>query len=312
MNLRTLSGLIVCNLIWSLHPVMGKELLLTMPPASVGWLRYVSAALAYVLIAVPLRQRWPARVPALFYRPRDFAGWMLILFTGFMAFCYSPYLTFQGLAQSRASDGAIIVAMEPLMSTVLAWAFLRERLSGHLFGAFAIALIGFALLSGVSFPGASFAEGADGVLGGNVLMLAALIGEASYPVTGKKLLVKGEGPLAVFGSSIFLGVMCLTAVLLVAHPSAFAEAFAGLNGSGWFALLWLGPLGTTATYLYWMVALRSAPVASLALTLFVQPVCGALWGAWFLNERLNLTQALGALLILGAVFYQSWVVIRQK
>ena len=67
-----------------------------------------------------------------------------------------------------------------------------------------------------------------------------------------------------------------------------------------------GSSGTAVGYLVWMMALSRAPVASIVLTLFIQPVLGPIWGAIFLGERLSFSQALGSAWILLAVFGQAW------
>ena len=49
MSARTLLGLIVCNLIWSAHPLMGKWLLESVSPEQGAWMRYSSALLFYFI-----------------------------------------------------------------------------------------------------------------------------------------------------------------------------------------------------------------------------------------------------------------------
>jgi drug/metabolite transporter (DMT)-like permease len=71
------------------------------------------------------------------------------------------------------------------------------------------------------------------------------------------------------------------------------------------ALLWLGPLGTTAAYLFWIYVLARASVSSMTLTLFVQPVMGAFFGYLFLKEQLTALQLSGGALILAAAFGQA-------
>jgi O-acetylserine/cysteine efflux transporter len=130
------------------------------------------------------------------------------------------------------------------------------------------------------------------------------VGEASYSIAGRHLLTRHR-PVGIFGSALVVGVAFLTAVLLL---KGGPHLFLGLSGLTWrssFALLWLGPIGTAFAYFYWLIALTEAPVASLALTLFIQPVCGSLWGYFFLGERLSTLQAAGGVLILAAVSFQS-------
>ena len=310
MNPQILFRMVLCNLIWSAHPLMSKILLSEMPPLSAGWARYTSALLAYLLIVPLLRRLFPKKVPAPFFYPKNRTELVLIFLTGFMVFCYSPILAFQGLHNSQAADGAIIVAMEPLMAVLLAWMFLKERISKLLFIAFAVAITGFLLLSGVAEIHSG--EVSASRVAANALMVVALIGEASYSITARKLFDRGAGPLAVMGSSLWAGVISMTIWTAVTFPEGIGLAWNGLSWKGALALLWLGPMGTTAAYLVWMIALTEATVASLALTLFIQPVFGAIWGVVLLGDRFTFVQGLGAILILGAVSLQTFLTIRKN
>lgn len=282
---------------------MGKLVLAEVSPEIGAWLRYMAAALSYFAgIAVFARLR---RVRL---RRRDFFCWpalrrdrILIVLLGFFAFCYSPLMQMTGLASSRAVESALIIAMEPLMTVFLARVVLGERLSSAQFLVFAVALFGFALLSGLG-P-SRVPEGWDPHALGNFLLLFSLAGEALYSILGRKL-IDGNSPVAVFGTALAVGASLLTVatVLLKGIPAA---AELSLSPRALLALFWLGPLGTTASYCFWIMVLKEAPVASLALTLFIQPVFGALWGTLFLQERLAAYQWFGGGLILVAVVLES-------
>ncbi len=141
-------------------------------------------------------------------------------------------------------------------------------------------------------------------LGSNLLILLALCGEATYSSAGRPL-VERYSPLRAFGTASLLGAAFITISVFLIKGGAFVSELGQLSWKGVAGLLWLGPLGTTATYLYWMFALKEAPVASLALTIFVQPLFGALWGYWLLGDRLSVAQTLGGVLILLAVFAET-------
>jgi drug/metabolite transporter (DMT)-like permease len=118
-------------------------------------------------------------------------------------------------------------------------------------------------------------------------------------------------PLGIFGTALAAGVGILTistgTIEYLREGPQFLSEISHLSWKGALGLVWLGPLGTAFAYFYWMSVLREASVASIALTLFIQPVLGALWGYLFLNEKLTGFQALGALLIIGGVMTQSVV-----
>ncbi|MCM2276543.1 MAG: DMT family transporter [Oligoflexia bacterium] len=290
MRSRTLLGLVLCNLIWSANPAVAKGLLSHLPPVEVALLRHGSALAAFVLAGILFRFR------PLFALPRYRRELVFVALLGALSFFFAPFLQLLGLAASRATDNALLIAMEPLLTVLFAGIFLGERLGSRLALAFVIALGGFSLLSGLS-PGA-IDPSALTRIGGNATILLALFGEAACSVFARKLL-KTHSPAAILGSGLSVGV-----ILLAGAAALSAEGFSHvgiLTGSDWASVLWLGPIGTTATYLYWIFALAEAPVASLAITLFIQPLCGALWGHLFLGERLTFTQAMGGCMILAAV-----------
>ena len=109
----------------------------------------------------------------------------------------------------------------------------------------------------------------------------------------------------VFGSSLLWGFAILSVlVTLFTGPGAWGELATGLlqlDARGWMAMLWLGPLGSTLTYLIWLIALESTDVSSAALTLFVQPIVGALLGAAVLGEELTPMKWSGGAVILASV-----------
>ncbi len=286
MEFRILLGLVLCNLVWSANPIMGKILLEEVPGIQVSWLRSASAAAAF-LVVFGFRKG--------LFRPQSPSEWGWSLSLGFFSFAFAPALALVGLATSRATDNSLIIALEPLVTVLMARLFLGDRMSWLHAVAFPCALYGFALLSGLT--GERLRGAWDPHLFGNLLMLVSLLGEAIYSVFARKLLVRREA-IPIFGNAVVFGAIVLTCILIatVGLPNLFA-----LTPRAWAALLWMGPIGTTGTYLYWMKVLPRASIPSMALTLFLQPVAGSLWGYLGLGERLAGPQVGGAALILLAV-----------
>ena len=300
MSWKILAGLILCNLIWSAHPLMGKWVLRDFSPSQGAWLRYSLALLTYGLAAKAIARKQP-----LFIKPKMNANYALLILVGLWTFFLSPLTQMSGLSISTATDNALIVAMEPLICVFLARIFLKETLNLNHWISFVVALLGFSLLIGIS-PGAR--EGKlDPELWGNLLLLLSLTGEAAYAVFGKKLVAQFSA-LPFFGTALGIGVLALTVCLFLfpdqSHHTVGFIPISHLSLNSFIGLLWLGPLGTAAAYLFWVKALSRVPVAAVALTLFLQPVFGALWGMMFLNERLSPLRGMGGLLILFAVLLQ--------
>lgn len=287
-----LLALILVNLIWSAHPAMGKLVLEDFSPAHAAWIRYFSAWMSYLVIALILRRKgaYKKQFQTLFLIPKKATEGILLLLLGFLPFCYSPLLQMTGLLKSQATDNALIVAMEPLFTVILARIFLGEKLSSSMTAAFGLALLGFFLMAGW-----------DSHRVGNLLILVSLLGEAAYSVLGRKLL-KNHSPIPVFGSAMTVGVGFLTVISFLEWG---APPLGNLTWHSAFGFFWLGPLGTMACYLFWMLAMSRITVASAALTLFVQPICGAIWGILFFGEKLGVAQGVGGALILAALLIKN-------
>ena len=272
---------------------MGKWLLEEFSPPEAAWLRYMGALLAYILWVLGVgksksnKSLWQSYV----LTPSITWDGALLVILGFMAFCFSPWIQMRGLSTSLATENAMIIGMEPLMTSFLAWLILKEKIDRtQLFG-FALSLVGFSLLSGIEFKSKS----------GNFLILISLLGEACYSVLGSRLIRKHRS-IEVFGGSLFIGVIFLTCTV-AGSLSAFSFSYfmRHLTWKTGIAMFWLGPLGTAAAYAYYLYALSRSSVTYLALLLFLQPLAGAVWGYSFLGDRLNSMQAFGGGLILFSV-----------
>jgi drug/metabolite transporter (DMT)-like permease len=215
---------------------------------------------------------------------------------GISAFCYAPLIGLAGLKKTGAVDNAILIALEPMVTVALAAIFLAERLDRVQVLSFVISLLGFSFLSGLATqPMGTWAT--DPSILGNLILVVSLLGEGGYSIFARKLSDR-YATLSVFGSALMSGFVILT---LAATLAGGLPDLTRLGSHEWLALLWLGPIGSTLTYLYWLVALESTDVSSAALTLFVQPVVGSILGVWIFQESLGLTKGFGAFMIFCAV-----------
>jgi drug/metabolite transporter (DMT)-like permease len=298
MPARTLGGLVLCNAIWAANPVMSKTLLMKFSSSQVAWLRYFSATAFFMLLALVARaiQSPRASGEAFFSRPKNASDFGLALGMGFSAFCFAPMVGLLGLSQTGAVDNAILIALEPLVTVGLAALFLGEVFGFTQRLSLVVSVAGFSLLSGLAQRPLDSWLSSPGVVG-NLILVVSLLGEGGYSIFAR--LLQGRYPsLPLFGTSLLLGFGVLT--LLVTGLDDL-PSLAALEPGDLLALFWLGPLGSTLTYLYWVIALEKTAVSSAALTLFVQPVVGALLGVIAFGEKLGPSKATGAVLILTAV-----------
>lgn len=283
--------------------MMGKVLLESYSGLQVAWIRYFGAFLAFILVVgATLILNRESRLGDYFLFPSSLRTWLELIALGIGPFVYSPILQFIGLETAQAMDNSILIATEPLITVLLAWGVLGERMTrDHLISMF-ISLTGFSLFAGFIGAGPGFTFSA-----GMILLLFSQLGEAAFSVFGRKLVQIYE-PTAVLGTALTIGAIVLTGVVASFDrlPAIHSASTAQLG-----AVVWLGPIGSTLTYLIWARIARTVSVPTMVITLFVQPVVGAIVGYLILGERLTPDRFLGALLILAAIGYLSYREIRR-
>ncbi len=245
-------------------------------PASLALLRYVIgfACLLPFVLAGP--------------KPR-FAGRDLlpIALLGIGQFGILIALLNYGLEQVPAARGALIFALFPLLTMILAALLRAEPLS--LFKSLGVGL--------------------------TILGVGLVLGEKLLAGGGPDPQAGWRGELAVFGAAL-CGAVCsvyyrpylerystisvgafamLASVFFLAIPAAFEGFFDRLPGfttGGWLAVLFIG-LSSGAGYLLWLWALANTTPTKVAMFLAVSPITAALLG-WLL-----LAEALSPLFLLG-------------
>ncbi len=294
MSLRIGLGLFVCNAFWSANSVMAKVLLRSMSPLQAAWTRYAAAGVALALALPFLRGAFKGSPRLRIKDAPDFMG------VGLLPFFVAPLLNMTGLSMAQATENSLIVATEPLWTVALAALFLGERLSGRALSAVGLAIVGFVLLA----SGSSFA-GLGNFSLGNILFMCVQACEGSFSLFSKRLSLRGWKPIPLFVIAWFLGFTGLSAVLLAKEG---LPAFCAWDLPTFGAAAWIGGLGSTFGYVYWITALQKISLVPMALSLFLQPLLGAVLGVALLGERLSGQQIVGG----GLIFVALGIFVRPQ
>ncbi|MCS7089199.1 MAG: DMT family transporter [Verrucomicrobiota bacterium] len=272
--------LIVMNALWAGTYSAFKGLAPHLDPGALVTLRYSVAA---VLLAVS----WPW-LPGPAPQGRD---WVWIAVMGVIVFCLGPRLQVAGVQLGEATDAAVLMALEPLVTSIAAAIFLRERIGPRRWTGFSLGVAGVLLMAEVWRPGFCLPG-----LWAHVLFLSSFVCEAAYSVMGKPLLHR-VGTVRVVALALVAGSL---ANWVWDGTSAWVAA-QGLPPKGWSVVLYLSVLCTVVGYVAWFVVIRDAPVNVAAMTVFLQPVLGVLIAAATLGERPRWGHLWGGLVILTGV-----------
>jgi drug/metabolite transporter (DMT)-like permease len=262
--------------VYSAYKVIGQNL----PTGAIVTLRFGLAGLC-LLIAWP----WlPGPMP----RGRDLA---LTCVMGLLLFVVGQRLQVYGNQLGRAGDSAVLMAFEPLITSVVAGIFLHEHIGPRRWAGFGLGLIGVALLHGVWRADFQWMG-----LWASAIFVSSFICEAGYSVMGKPIV--GRASITkMLAVSLAVGTM---ANLLIDGP-ATAKAARSLSTEGWLLLLLLATVCTAIGYSVWFIIIRECPVNVAALTVFAQAVFGVALAAIWLREQLRWGQLFGCLTIVAGL-----------
>lgn len=198
-----------------------------------------------------------------------------------------------GTGHTTAGTSAILVALAPALTAVLAaWAGL-ERLTSRRMAGLAIAFAGIAV---VVFLGGGEAELSLAGIKGPAIVLLAPLAFALYNILLKPLLGRCSLIALTAASSLFG-----TLALLPFARASTVESVVDAGARDLALLAFLGIACTLVGYLTWNVGLRGiGPTRAVAYTYAIPPL-GVLFSALTLGEDVTLWLAVGGALVVAGV-----------
>lgn len=268
------------NFCWAGSLSIYKALKDYLEPGQIVTLRFGVAALSLAVI-------WPW-LPGKSPRGKDL---IKTIFMGLVVFMVGHRIQVYANKLGTAGNSAVLMAMEPILTSVAAAIFLREHIGPRRWMGFGLGLFGVALLNGFLCGG--FAWGGLGV---SLLFISSFLCEALYSIMGKPLLERA-GTLKVLAISLFFGTI---ANVLLDGPQTLA-AVRVMPLHCWWLIIYLATICTSIGYAVWFVVIKETDVNVTAMTIFAQPVAGvALAGLW-LHEPLHWGQFWGSSAIVAGL-----------
>lgn len=267
---------------WGANFVLAGPVLADLAPPWAAAMRFLGAAALLAAFAA-----W--RGDDLIALARRHAGAYLLL--GLVGVAGFNLLFFHAMQSTSADNGALIMATNPLLTTLLAAAFLGERPGRRHLAALPVALAGVAVVIGQGDPGRLLSLQ---VAEGDWLMLAANLAWAMYNVLARRHMPT-QSPLGSTALVMVAGAAVLLAAALAgAEPATLPGPRAGL------ALAVMTVAGTVLAYLFWGQGIQRLGAGRTSLFLNLVPVFAMLIGG-ALGEVPSAAQLVGGALVLGGV-----------
>lgn len=176
-------------------------------------------------------------------------------------------------------------------------------------------LVGFggaALLASPNLDGGPDVSASAALVGEVAVAVAALLYAvgtvyARHRITGQNLVrdpVTGDRPATAIeiasAQVIWSLLVCGVLALIFEHPAGGILALPP-DPAAWFAVTWLGALGSGIGYVLFFYLIRSWGATRTSLVTYVMPIVGITLGVVVLGEQLHVAEILGSALIVGGV-----------
>ncbi len=269
---------------------LSKLLVAAFPVFLLAWLRFGIAALA-MLHWVPRR----ADEAVLSAHDRKLLFWESFLGN----FLFSICMLF-GVAWTSAVAAGVVMAAIPAAVALLSRVFLGERISRRVTAAILLAVAGIVLLA-LTKPDDPRASAADSRWG-YLLLLGAVLCEASYVVIGKRL----TGKVSPRRISALINLWGLALVTPLGLWQALRFDFGAIDGATWTLLVFYAIAASMVTVWLWMQGLRHVPAQQAGVFTVMLPISAALIGVLWLGEPFGALHLIAFAMALAGLLLATW------
>jgi drug/metabolite transporter (DMT)-like permease len=219
------------------------------------------------------------------------ATWGSLIFLGVVGGSIAFWLFFEGLKTTTAGRAAFLHKTLPIYATILAFIFLKERISKKQLIALVIMLVGLLLMELTILS--------PDIRSGDLLILFATIFWAIESTMAKKQMIKGESNWVVTFGRMFFGSLILFAIIILSRETHLLLALSSQQ------ILYI-LISAIFLFLYvftWYWGLKYINLSKASTILLIAPVISLILGAVWLGEQIFILQLIGSILILIGAFF---------
>lgn len=270
--------------VWGAAYPLTKLILTDVPPIFLGFLRFLSAGLVFMLLtgSMPLAEV-DSTDRRCFFKLAFWGVFLLVLGMNF------------GLIWAPGIAASVLSGTPPLFTVLLAAALLGEKMRVAQFFSIILAVSGLLLLGGDFSDNIS--TDSWKIWAGCLLVLVPQFSWAMYGITGKRLSSRYHWKL-ICRDTFSLGALMLAPVALI---EVLMRGFGNWNWQTVLILLYLAIMNSVVTYSLWNSALKIIPVSLASFLIYLQPVSGAVLSMMLFGEKLGMRGMVGTFLIFLAL-----------
>ena len=271
----------VAIVLWALGFVMTRVAVQHFTAEAISFLRYFVAAI-FLLVFAAIKK---LNLPKLKDIPLFFVGGAI----GFAVYVYGINVGSKTLTAAAVS---FLVSASPIVTALLAYGFLREKIS--IFGWLSVlcAFIGVGVIT--------FFQGGITFTAGTAWICLSMLLISAYNIYQRKLLLR-YSPLEITTYCVVAGAMLLSVFALHSFPQLSSAAPLGIA-----AIVILGIFSAGTGYLCWAYALSKADKTTQVTNyMFITPLLTTFLGFMLIAEAPPFTVYIGGALVLAGVFLMN-------
>lgn len=274
---------------WIAGRVIAQEL---SAPIAVAAMRFVVAGLVVGGVMLASGSGIPL--------PKDRQEWGLVWALGFFGIFLYGLCFFFGLQHIPAGRGALVVALNPVVIVLLAWAIGKEGMDRRKALGCAVALAGCLTVIGNGDP-LALLQGTVGI--GEWLIVGCVACWTAYTFIGWQ----ATGRFSALATTLYA---CFTGAILLGLAALVQGGIdlAAWSWRVWSGMLFLAIFGTAIAYTWFTAAVHQLGAGHASVFINLVPVFAVLQAAVLLDERLGLPVLFGGLLVIAGV----WLTTVQK
>ncbi|MGG4452176.1 DMT family transporter [Brevibacillus porteri] len=276
--LRSYLLLIFCVTAWGSNFVFGKMLVAEFSPLFLSAMR-----LLFIVLFLLIWSRGRLKMPKL-----SRTDWLLLAVLGVVGVFINQWSFYKGLVTADPTTSALILALTPITTALLAALFLKESLTGRM-----------AIGSVIGTSGVLFViyTGAELHFDVGILWIVLTMLTFATSIILVRLLGHRLPPLVTTLVSNLIGFGSMLPFLLISIPTATVST----SLSSWILLFVTAVIMHGIVTLIWNSQLQKVGAAKAAMFANLEPFIAMLFGLLLLAKPVTAVQFFGAVLIIAGV-----------
>ena len=280
--------MVIAALVWSGAFIAGKFAVPYVPAFTLTFLRFLIAS----IVLYPVMKLYNRSHPEDNFRlTKKYIP--LFLFNGIVGMAGYHVLFFTALKYTTAINSSIIGAMNPIVTTIIAAIFIRQKTPPMQIAGILLSFIGVVL----TITGGNFSILASFDFNrGDMFMAAAVICWASYAVMSR---VKGADvpPLALTFYSFVFCTIALVPFVIWEHPWALEK----IPASAILSIVFMAVFSSVIGYMLQQIAIKKIGASKSSIFVNLVPVFSIILSVTILGEELMPVKIFTSLLIIAGV-----------